>query len=110
MWSEQCGHDSRSGLERPVEEGESPVDEIMSSLQISTRVLRNPRKSVGICVDRHVRLNMSWRPIVKQYREGKVKSMPTRQVKENLKPCACKQSEDYAILRGGMFDGVPIEV
>jgi hypothetical protein len=64
---------------------------------------------VGICVDRHVRLNMSERPIVKQYREGKVKSMPTRQVKENLKPCAGKQSKGYAILRGGMPDGVPME-
>ena len=44
---------------------------------------------------------------MKQYREGKVKSMPTRQVKEYLKPCACKQSEDYA--REGMSDGVPME-
>ena len=55
---------------------------------------------MGICVNRHVRLNMAWRPIVEQYREGKVKSMPTRQVKKNLKPCAYKQLEGYAIPQG----------
>ena len=58
-------------------------------------------------MDRHVRLNIAWRPIVEQYREGKVKSMPTRQVKENLKPCACKQSKGYG--SNAMPDGVPIE-
>ncbi len=30
-------------------------------------------------------------PIVNKYREGKVKSTPTRGVKENLKPNAYKQ-------------------
>ena len=34
------------------------------------------------------------RPIVHEYREGKVKSTPVRGVKENLKPVAHKQSED----------------
>ena len=34
------------------------------------------------------------RPIVNEYREGKVKSTPVRGVKENLKPVAHKQSED----------------
>ena len=66
---------------------------------MGTRVLRDLGKPVGICVDRHIRLNITWRPIVKQYREGKVKSMPTRQVKEYLKPCAYKQSEGYATVR-----------
>ena len=33
------------------------------------------------------------RPIVNEYREGKVKSTPTRRVKESLKPCAFKRSE-----------------
>jgi hypothetical protein len=33
------------------------------------------------------------RPIVNEYREGKVKSTPVRGVKENLKPVAHKQSE-----------------
>ena len=33
------------------------------------------------------------RPIVDEYREGKVKRTPGRGVKENLKPCAYKRSE-----------------
>ena len=33
------------------------------------------------------------RPIVQQYREGKVKRTPARGVKENLKPCAYNRSE-----------------
>ena len=33
------------------------------------------------------------RPIVNKYREGKVKSTPTRGVKQILKPEAYKQSE-----------------
>ena len=44
---------------------------------------------------------------MKQYREGKVKSMPVRQVKKNLKPHAYKHSEGYG--RKAMPDGVPIE-
>lgn len=41
----------------------------------------------------HVRLNMTPRPIANKYREGKVKSTPTRGVKQYLKPDAYKQSE-----------------
>ena len=33
------------------------------------------------------------RPIVNQYREGKVKSTSNRRVKQFLKPCAYKRSE-----------------
>ena len=33
------------------------------------------------------------RPIVDQYREGKVGSTPGRGVKESLKPCACERWE-----------------
>ena len=36
---------------------------------------------------------MIGRPIVDQYREGKVGSTPNRGVKENLKPCAYKRWE-----------------
>ncbi len=43
--------------------------------------------------DHLVRLNTPWRPIVNQYREGKVKSTPVRGVKEYLKPYADKQWE-----------------
>jgi hypothetical protein len=34
-----------------------------------------------------------WRPIANQYREGKVKSTPSRGVKQILKPCASGRSE-----------------
>ena len=62
---------------------------------------------MGIYEDHLVRLNTLWRPIVNQYREGKVKSTPVRGVKEYLKPYAYKQWEGYARLRSGMPDRVP---
>ena len=62
---------------------------------------------MGICEDHLARLNTLWRPIVNQYREGKVKSTPVRGVKEYLKPYAYKQWEGYAGLRFGMPDRVP---
>ena len=51
---------------------------------------------MGSCEDHLARLNTLWRPIVNQYREGKVKSTPVRGVKEYLKPYAYKQWEGYA--------------
>lgn len=38
------------------------------------RVLRDTRNPVGIREDHLLRLNTPWRPIVNEYREGKVKS------------------------------------
>jgi hypothetical protein len=61
---------------------------------------------VGIYEDHLVRLNTPWRPIVNQYREGKVKSTPARGVKEYLKPYAYKQWEGYAKDRVGGFGGL----
>ena len=52
---------------------------------------------MGIRVDHHPRLNTTLRPIVNQYREGKVKSTPVRGVKQYLKPYAYKQWEGYAL-------------
>jgi hypothetical protein len=49
---------------------------------------------VGSWEDHFPRLNTRLRPIVNQYREGKVKSTPVRGVKEYLKPCAYKQWKD----------------
>lgn len=46
-------------------------------------------------MDHHPSLNTTLRPIVDEYREGKVKSTPIRGVKENLKPDAYKQSEGH---------------
>ena len=51
---------------------------------------------MGSCEDHLARLNTLWRPIVNQYREGKVKSTPVRGVKKYLKPYAYKQWEGYA--------------
>ena len=50
---------------------------------------------MGIWVDHDPRLNTPLRPIVNQYREGKVKSTPVRGVKEYLKPCIYKQWKRY---------------
>ena len=50
---------------------------------------------MGIREDHLPRLNTSRRPIVNQYREGKVKSTPVRGVKEYLKPSTYKQWEGY---------------
>ena len=52
---------------------------------------------MGIREDHLPRLNTSQRPIVNQYREGKVKSTPVRGVKEHLKPSAYKPFEGYAL-------------
>ena len=57
---------------------------------------------MGNCEDHLARLNTLWRPIVNQYREGKVKSTPVRGVKEYLKPYAYKQWEGYA--RGQLWE------
>ena len=50
---------------------------------------------MGIREDHLPRLNTHVRPIVNQYREGKVKSTPVRGVKQFLKPYAYKQWEGY---------------
>ena len=48
---------------------------------------------MGIRKDHLPRLNTNLRPIVNQYREGKVKRTPARRVKQYLKPHAYKQWE-----------------
>ena len=58
-----------------------------------TRVPQDTCNPAGIYGDHPVRLNTPWRPIVNQYREGKVKSTPMRGVKQYLKPVAYKQWE-----------------
>ena len=56
-------------------EGESPVIERWVDLAVS-RVARSTWNSVWICEDHLVRLSTTMWPIVKQYREGKVKRTP----------------------------------
>ena len=51
---------------------------------------------MGSWVDHYPRLSTTLRPIVNQYREGKVKSTPVRGVKQYLKPCIYKQWKHYA--------------
>ena len=62
---------------------------------------------MGIYEDHLVRLNTPWRPIVNQYREGKVKRTPARGVKEYLKPYAYKQWEGYGCSNAVTPDRVP---
>jgi hypothetical protein len=59
---------------------------------------------VGIRVDHHPRLNITLRPIVNQYREGKVKRTPVRGVKEYLNPSIYKQWNHH-VSRRKAFDG-----
>ena len=58
------------------------------------RVRPGTRNLAGSREDHLPRLNIPLRPIVHEYREGKVKSTPVWGVKEFLKPHAYKQSED----------------
>ncbi len=57
---------------------------------------------MGIREDHLPRLNTSQRPIVNQYREGKVKSTPVRGVKQYLKPFTYKQWKGYAAQAEGL--------
>ncbi len=66
---------SRSGLERPITEGNNPVGERQKYTRVS-QVPRDTRNPVGIRGDHPPRLNTPWRPIVHEYREGKVKRTP----------------------------------
>ena len=63
---------------------------------------------MGIRGDHPPRLNIPQRPIVNQYREGKVKRTLLKGVKQYLKPYAYKQSELVARgLAPVLSDGVP---
>ena len=69
-------------METPTREGDSPVGERgFDFLDRISQVPRDTWNPAGICPDHGVRLNTHWRPIVNQYREGKVKRTPVRGVK-----------------------------
>jgi hypothetical protein len=73
-----------------------------------TQVPRDTWNPAGIREDHLPRLNTTQRPIVNQYREGKVKSTPVRGVKEYLKPSAYKQWEHHEYCLGDIrCDRVP---
>ncbi len=65
---------------RPIE-GDSPVSEIVELALGCPQVPRDTGNPAGIWEDHLPRLNTTPRPIVNQYREGKVKSTPVRGVK-----------------------------
>ena len=92
-WSEE-----RNDLERSTKEHDSCVLELQSALAESW-VARDTRNPVWISRDHPVRLNTPERPIVNQYREGKVKRTPHRGVKKTLKPFAYKRSEHRKMWR-----------
>ena len=91
----QIGFASRSGMERPAVEGDSPVSESdptpdrVPEYHVEGLSCGNPGGPPS-------KAKYSWRPIVNEYREGKVKSTPIRGVKQYLKPRAHKQSEGVA--------------
>jgi hypothetical protein len=62
-------------LERRARAGDSPVGEGRGAVG-STRVPQDTCNPAGIYRDHPVRLNTTHRPIVNEYREGKVKSTP----------------------------------
>ena len=95
---------AEGALEWPAIEGDSPVGEKVGDFWRCSRVPRDTRNPVGIWVDHHPRLNTTLRPIVNQYREGKVKRTPVRGVKKYLKPYIYKQRKHDGF---GQCDRVP---
>ena len=73
--------DSQTVLERPAAEGNSPVGDIDVPCHAGSRVRRDTRNPVGSWEDHLPRLNTCKRPIVHQYREGKVKRTLNKGVK-----------------------------
>ena len=68
--------DSRTALERQAKDGESPVGDIVETSWtdgLSTAGHVEPRGNSG---GPPSKAKYSWRPIVHEYREGKVKSTP----------------------------------
>ena len=70
-------------LGKPAKDGESPVDEIRRQ-RAGSRVPRDTRNLVGSRGDHPPSLN--------------TEKDPGRGVKENLKPCAYKQSKAYGLM------------
>ena len=85
-------------LESMAIAGESPMSESSGSVVVSW-VARDTWNPVWIRRAHPPRLNTRKRPIVNQYREGKVKSTSSRGVKEFLKPYAYKRSEHVYMWR-----------
>jgi len=74
-----------SGWKAEPTEGKSPVCERPSDRSVS-RVPRDTRNLAGSRGDHPPSLNTTWWPIVKQYREGKVKRTPEGEWKRTWNP------------------------
>ena len=87
---------SRMTLERSARGGESPVGESGGPPAdiLSTTGHEEPGGKQG---RPRSKAKYSCRPIVNEYREGKVKRTPVRGVKENLKPSVYKRSEHHTL-------------
>ena len=81
------GESERKGLERPAAEGDSPVREAgLPAVEHPSRAGHvKPRPNPW---GPSHKAEYRCRPIVDEYREGKVKRTPSRGVKETLKSCA----------------------
>ncbi len=112
--SEQTGTQAKR-LERRARGGESPVAGGFGSSgcrYVSTAGHEEPRGKLG---RPRSKAKYAARPIVNEYREGKVKSTPARGVKQILKPSVYSQREHaVSVLLGepteqDRCDRVPIE-
>ena len=83
---------SRTRQERRAIEGDSPVGEAIDH-RVRPPEYHVEGLSCGKLGGPPSKAKYSWRPIVNEYREGKVKSTPVRGVKQYLKPRAYKQSK-----------------
>ncbi len=82
-------------LERRATAGDSPVDSTKTApwrSYVSTAGHEKPRGKLG---RPRSKAKYTVRPIVNEYREGKVKSTPARGVKEYLKPSVYSQRKRY---------------
>ena len=84
---------SRTLLERATGAGESPVGVPTREVWIRDVSTTGHVESGGKQGRPRPKAKYPRRPIVHQYREGKVKSTPPRGVKQILKPCASGRSE-----------------
>ena len=98
---------SRRTLGRAAEEGESPVGEGQLGHLLSDLSTAGHEESRGKQGRPRSKAKYPKRPIVNEYREGKVKSTPVRGVKENLKPRAYKQSEGSNTLTACLLKNEP---
>ena len=84
-------------LESGTREGDSPV--VGKTRDVWRWLLSTTRheKACGKLGGPPSKANYLERPIVHKYREGKVKSIPLREMKETLKPCPDKLSEAWEV-------------